>query len=457
MKTLMMPTRSWILGLISLLALTPVTHLSAAETGAAISTETKVGRDARMAWWREAKFGMFVHWGVYSVTGGEYKGQKLPNSAEWMMNRGKIPIAEYAQYAAQFNPTQFNAAAFVSQAKNAGMKYIVITAKHHDGFSMFGSKASPYNVVKATPFKRDVMKELAHACQEQGLRFGFYYSQAQDWHHPGGMGNNWDKTLQHVSNDEYVRDKAVPEAKQLLTEYGPIGICWWDTPRKMSKTALDSLYSLTSLQPAIITNDRLGEGYPGDYKTFERKIPEQGPADRDWEVCMTISGSWGYKRSDTDFKSPATLIRSLVDIAGKGGNLLLNVSPTGEGILLPQSVERLKAIGQWMQVNGEAIYGTTASPFPKFAWGRCTKKSLADGGSLYLHIFDWPADGRLVLLGLRSKVLTARLLATHQAVPVKAEGDNIVLSLPGKAPDDIASVIEVKFSGPLKVATPPEQ
>ncbi|WP_372719961.1 alpha-L-fucosidase, partial [Novipirellula sp.] len=177
-------------------------------------------RDERLEWWRQAKFGMFVHWGIYSTVGGEYKGQKLPNSAEWMMARGKIPIAEYEKYAAQFNPTQFDASEFVGLAKQAGMKYLVITAKHHDGFAMFDSKANPFNVVDATPFGRDIMKELAEACQEHGIRFGFYYSQAQDWHHPGGFGNSWDKSLQRVSSDEYVMNKAVPEVKQLLTEYG---------------------------------------------------------------------------------------------------------------------------------------------------------------------------------------------------------------------------------------------
>ncbi len=405
-----------------------------------------------MAWWHEAKFGMFVHWGIYSVPAGEYNGKTQPNSAEWIMNRGRIPIAEYGKFAAQFNPTQFNAEEFVLRAKSAGMKYIVITAKHHDGFSMFGSKASSYNVVDATPFKRDVMKELSNACQKHGMRFGFYYSQAQDWHHPGGMGNTWDKDLKRVSTDEYIREKAIPEVKQLLTGYGPIGIFWWDTPRKMSKESMDGLSSLTALQPGIITNDRLGEGYPGDHQTFERKIPVEGAAGQNWEVCMPISGSWGFKSSDTSFLTPTTLIRNLVDIASKGGNYLLNVSPTAQGTLLPASIERLKAIGEWMKVNGEAIYGTTASPFPALPWGRCTQKLTASGGSLYLHVFDWPADGKLTLPGLRSKVQSARLLASGQAVAAKSAGDSMVFSLEGKAPDAIASVIEVKLSEPLQVA-----
>jgi alpha-L-fucosidase len=394
---------------------------------------------------------MFVHWGVYSVTGGEYRGQKLPNSAEWMMNKGKIPIAEYEQYAAQFNPARFDADAFVGLAKEAGMKYLVITAKHHDGFSMFGSKCSAFNVVDATPFKRDIMKELAQACEKQGIRFGFYYSQAQDWHHPGGMGNNWDKSVQRVSNDEYVREKACPEVQQLLTEYGPIAIFWWDTPRKMSQESFDRLHSLTSLQPGIITNDRLGEDYPGDYKTFERNIPGQAPAEQDWEVCMPISGSWGFKRSDTDFKSTKTLIRNLVVIASKGGNYLLNVSPTGEGTLLPEAVERLKAIGQWMKTNRESIYDTTASPFAKLTWGRCTKKEVTSGTILYLHVFDWPEDGELLVPGLKNQIQQAYLMADSTALKTRQLDSGIQVSVPRQAPDLIDSVVVIKISEPLDI------
>ncbi|WP_145284365.1 alpha-L-fucosidase [Pirellulimonas nuda] len=427
-------------------------HAAAAPAGA---KETPEQRADRLQWWKSARFGMFVHWGVYSVTGGEYKGQKLPNSAEWMMNRGGIPIAEYEQYAARFNPTGFDAKAFVALAKEAGMKYIVITAKHHDGFSMFGSKSNPFNVVEATPFKRDIMKELADECQRQGLRFGFYYSQAQDWHHPGGIGNGWDKSIRRVSNDEYVREKAAPEVEQLLTEYGPIGIFWWDTPRKMSQESFDRLHSLTSLQEDIITNDRLGDDYPGDYKTFERNIPDQAPSTPDWEVCMPISGSWGYKKGDNDFKSTTTLVRNLADIASKGGNYLLNVSPTGDGTLLPQATERLKAVGQWMQTNGESIYDTTASPFNRLKWGRCTKRIATDGATLYLHVFDWPEDGRLVVPGLKNNVQSAHLLADGTLVESSRQGSDVVVTLPSEAPDAIDSVVVLKVAGELDIQSGP--
>lgn len=416
------------------------------------ASETAQQRAARLQWWNTARFGMFVHWGIYSVVGGEYKGRELPNSAEWMMNRGKIPIAEYARYAERFNPVKFDAKAFVGLAKEAGMKYLVITAKHHDGFSMFNSKCSPYNIVKATPFKRDIMKELADACQEQGIRFGFYYSQCQDWHHPGGMGNSWDKSIKRVSFDEYVREKARPEVRQLLTEYGPIAIFWWDTPRDMSKESFNSLHSLMGVQTGLITNDRLGKDHDkGDYKTFERRIPKNAPAETDWEVCMPISGSWGYKRSDTKFKSIPTLIRNLVDIASKGGNYLLNVSPTGNGTLLPQATERLKAIGRWMKTNSESIYGTTASPFATLDWGRCTKKVNADGALLYLHVFKWPEDGKLMVPGLKNKVQQAYLMADQKTLKTATADSGIVVFLPQKAPDDIDSVVALKVSGKLDI------
>lgn len=423
-----------------------------ADSGWSYTRETPEQHASKMQWWNTARFGMFVHWGVYSVTGGAYKGNMPTNSAEWMMNKARIPIAEYkTENVDKFNPTEFDAKAFVQLAKDTGMKYLVITAKHHDGFSMFHSKCSPYNVVDATPFKRDVMMELARACREEGIRFGFYYSQCQDWHHPGGMGNNWDKTIERVSFDEYVREKAAPEIKQLLTEYGPISIFWWDTPRDMSKEAFDSLHSATDLQPGIITNDRLGEEYPGDHKTFERRIPQRAPVGADWEVCMPISGSWGYKKSDTSFKSTETLIRNLADIASKGGNYLLNVSPTGKGTLLPQATERLKAIGQWMKINGESIYGTTASPFGKLKWGRCTKKELARGTTLYLHVFDWPEDGQLLVPGLKNKVLQAYLMADWRALKTRKEESGIVVSLPAQAPDEINSVVVLKISGALDI------
>ena len=412
-----------------------------------ITDVNQITDEERMEWWQESRFGMFIHWGIYSVPAGFYKGEAQTNSAEWIMNKGKIPIAEYEKFAADFNPTKFNANEFVALAKVAGMKYIVITAKHHDGFSMFDSKSNPYNVVKATPFKRDVLKELAKACKNQGLKFGFYYSQAQDWHHPGGLGNNWDKTIKRVSSDEYVYEKALPEVKQLLTEYGDISNFWWDTPRDMTKAVVDSLHHITTaLQPRIITNDRLGDEYAGDHKTFERNGPRYQPDAKYWELCQPISGSWGYRSDDNKFKSISVLIRNLIDQSSKGGNYLLNVSPTGEGTLRVEAVERLKAIGSWMHKNNEAIYRTQASPTNNEPdWGRITMKTVDNKGLLYLHVYDWE-DGKLLPISLKNKVEACYLLTDKKRTfKTEIEHDGIQVQLRGKAPDTVASVIVLKL------------
>jgi alpha-L-fucosidase len=402
--------------------------------------------EERMEWWTEARFGMFIHWGIYSVPAGFYKGEPQKNSAEWIMNRGKIPVAEYAKFAELFNPTLFNPKTFVGLAKEAGMKYMVITAKHHDGFSMFDSKCNPFNVVDATPFGRDVLKELADECARQGIRFGFYYSQAQDWSHPGGMGNNWDKTMQRVSSNAYVLEKALPEVNQLLTDYGDIAIFWWDTPRKMNKEVVDSLYHITTdLQPGIITNDRLGEDYPGDHKTYERHMPKLKPEEKYWELCQPISGSWGYRSDDQDFKSLETLLRNLADASSMGGNYLLNVSPTCLGTLAPTAVERLKGIGAWMDKNSEAIYGTEASPCSKVDWGYITMRTAKGKTKLYLHVFDWKAGK--VLVPIKNKSAKAYLLTnTSKKFKYKAGKEGLTLQLSGAAPDAINSVIVLELS-----------
>ncbi|WP_345027334.1 alpha-L-fucosidase [Flavivirga jejuensis] len=412
-------------------------------------SQKQITDEERMAWWQDARFGMFIHWGIYTVPAGFYKGKAQTNSAEWIMNKGKIPIAEYEMFASQFNPTKFNAEAFVTLAKQAGMKYMIITAKHHDGFSMFDSKATDYNIVDATPFKRDILKELAKACQEQGLKFGFYYSQAQDWHHPGGLGNNWDDSLKRVSSDAYVYEKALPEVKQLLTEYGSISNFWWDTPREMTKSVVDSLHHITTaLQPGIITNDRLGDDYPGDHKTFERNGPKYQPEAKYWELCQPISGSWGYRSDDTKFKSISTLIRNLIDQSSKGGNYLLNVSPTNEGTLKQEAIERMKAIGAWMDKNSEAIYGTQASPTntePK--WGRITMKTVDKKVLLYLHVYNWE-DGASLPIRLKNKVKACYLLTDkNRTFKTETFDQGIQVKLTGKAPDSTASVIVLKLKG----------
>jgi alpha-L-fucosidase len=405
--------------------------------------ESKVEKDARMKWWREARFGLFIHWGIYSVPAGTWNGKPVDGIGEWIMHNGRIPVADYAQFAARFNPVKFNAEKWVLLARNAGMKYIIITSKHHDGFAMFGSKASAYNVVDATPFHRDPLKELAAACQKHGIKLGFYYSQAQDWHHPGGasFGGHWDPA-QDGSMDDYLRKIAMPQVREILSNYGPVAVLWWDTPAEMTRERAAQFLPLLKLQPGIITNNRLGV-FPGDTETPEQFVPATGFPGRDWETCMTMNDTWGFKSNDHNWKSVESLIRNLVDIASKGGNYLLNVGPTSEGEIPQPSALRLQAIGQWLKVNGEAVYGTSASPFKRLPWGRCTYRP----GTLYLHVFDWPADGKLSI-PMSGKVTRASLLASSgSALSVDQSSQSVVIQLPASPPDPVASVVVAKVEG----------
>jgi alpha-L-fucosidase len=417
-------------------------------TATPIWAETKEERDQRMEWWREARFGMFIHWGLYAIPAGEWEGKKIPGIGEWIMNRAQISTADYKELAKQFNPVKYDADKWVRLAKAAGMKYIVITSKHHDGFAMYHSKADDFNIVTATPFDRDPLKELAEACRKHGLKLGFYYSQAQDWTHPGGASNKWDKEMPRVSMEEYIRTKAAPQIREILTEYGDIAILWWDTPREMTKERADMMRPLLELQPGIISNNRLGGGYKGDHDTPERRIPVSALKDgRDWETCMTMNRTWGFKTHDHNWKSTETLIQQLVDIVSKNGNFLLNVGPTAEGLIPQPSVERLRAIGKWMKKNKESIYGAGKGPYKPLPWGRVTAKP----GKLYIHVFDWPTDGRVVLPGLTNAFGKPRLLAKPRS-KVKAfrEGSDIVIKVGRKPVDPIDTVIVLPIKGEWK-------
>jgi len=414
--------------------------------------ETAQQRDARMAWWREARFGMFIHWGVYSVPAGTYKGEQIPGIGEWIMKRAQIPVADYQQYARQFNPVKYDPEAWVRMAKDAGMKYIVITAKHHDGFAMFDTRVSDWSIVKATPYGKDVLKPLAEAARKHGIKLGFYYSQAQDWHHPGGAARDghWDEA-QNGSMDEYIKTIAIPQIEELFTNYGEVSILWWDTPIDMTPARAAMFDGLVDLQPGIIVNNRLLRGADGDLKTPEQHVPATG-LDYDWEACMTMNSTWGYKSYDDNWKSSEQLIRNLVDIASKGGNYLLNVGPMANGEIPQASIERLKDVGEWMKVNSTSIYGTTASPFVRLKWGRATKKEYLNATDLYLHVFDWPEDGKLSVDGLHSEILDAHFMADFQHhLKVNKTETGIMLQVPEKPLDDVDTVIVLKIRGRLDV------
>ncbi len=398
----------------------------------------------KMTWWKDAKFGMFIHWGVYSVPAGIYKSQEVKGIGEWIMNKGKIPVTEYKAYSKQFNPIKYDPGSWVKLAEQAGAKYLVITSKHHDGFALFDSKVTNWNVVNATPYGKDLLKPLADACHKEGIRLGFYYSQAQDWNHPGGAasGGHWDNA-QDGSMDDYIEKIAVPQVKEILSNYGQVDILWWDTPYDMTNERAKKFESVISKYPNLITNNRLGGGYEGDTETPEQFVPATGFPGRNWETCMTMNDTWGFKSTDHNWKSSEVIIQTLIDIVSKGGNYLLNVGPTSEGLIPEPSIERMKVIGQWMKTNGEAIYGTTASPFPYLSWGRCTQIE----NKLYLHVFNWPKNGQLSV-PIQNKVKEAYLLANQKTkFKVDKYEDKNVLHLRGVAPDKVASVIVLEIEG----------
>ncbi len=447
--------------------------------------ETTAQHDARMAWWRQARFGMFIHWGLYSVAAGEWRGQ-IPNStAEWIQNVLKIPSSQYQTLVAQFDPEQFDARRWVRIAKDAGMKYIVITSKHHDGFGLFPSSLTDW-CIKSTPFKRDPLRELAAACKAEGIRLCFYYS-ILDWHHPDwGQREPWNDTATGAPDMDRYTAYMKGQLSELITNYHP-AVLWfdgeWESPWSHDR-GVDLYDFLRKLDPKLIINNRIDKARKGmegmnqqaavgDFGTPEQTIPANGFGPGvDWETCMTMNDTWGYNKRDNHWKSPQTTIRNLINVASKGGNYLLNVGPTVEGLIPDASVSRLAAVGQWMKVNGQAIYGTSASPFATpLPWGRCTSKSsrrftaaphgamnmmercagkssLSDT-TLYLHIFDWPGDGRLLLPGLKNKVKSARLLAGSKKVslPVQTAANGLLISLPAAAPDAISSTVVLRLKG----------
>lgn len=402
----------------------------------------------RTRWFRDAKFGIFVHWGPYSVIGRH----------EWARHKLQIPQAEYDKFARQFNPVKFNAAEWTNLFQNAGAKYVVITSKHHDGFSIYRSGVSNYDM-KITPYAGDPLKQLADAAQRSGLRLGFYHS-IMDWKHPDYRPiRSWETVKPEDKDGDLPRylESMKGQLRELLSNYGDVATIWFDGEweHKPEEINADGIYDLIrSLQTNTLINDRLYNRRPGnkaDFGTPEQFVPATGLTGADgkpslWESCVTInSDSWGYNKYETEFKTDRELIRMLVEVVSKGGNLLLNVGPRPDGSIQPEFVERLEAIGRWMSANGEAIYETTASPFRSLPfYGRATVK----GSTLYLHVFNWPANGKLRVAGLQNIVHKAYLLADrNKSLSTARDGDDIVINVPAEAPDEVASVVALQLDG----------
>jgi alpha-L-fucosidase len=429
-------------------------------------------RDARLAWWRDARFGMFIHWGIYSLPAGEWEGKNTGGYAEHLMRKAKIPRATYLELAHHFDPLKFDADKWVQAAKYAGMRYLIITAKHHDGFAMYNSQVSDYNIVKQTAWKHDPMVDLAAACKKYGIKFGFYYSHAFDWEHPDAPGNDWD--YQNPGGDlnlfggrnwydvhpellpkavKYVNKKAIPQIKELITKYHP-DILWFDTPQKLPLSEnIRILKAIRETDPNIVVNGRLVRGsgnlQMGDYKNTGDRPAEFFPASGDWEAIPTTNESYGYSKFDKSHKPVGFFVRLLAKAASRGGNLLMNIGPMGNGEFAPEDTAILQGIGRWMSKNSASIYQTTKTPLPYQSWGVSTQKN----NLLYLHVFNWPQNGKLIIGGLKSGVNKAWLLADPDKKELKfsrIDPLDIAINLPTRMPDTSNTVIVMETSGQIK-------
>ena len=432
-----------------------------------VQAHASANSQRRMAWWRADRFGMFIHWGLYAVPAGEYDHKQVNGIGEWIMNNARIPRNAYEEFVTQFNPQGFDADAWVRMAKYAGMKYIVITSKHHDGFCLFDASNTAYDIVDATPYGRDTLKALSAACQRHGIKFCTYYS-IMDWHHPSQLPAKvqngrptWNPTRMQEGEKAAYTQYMKKHLAELVTEY-KTHVLWFDGEWPAWWTDEDGreLYQwLLGLNPKLIVNNRVGAGrkgmggfskagsFAGDFGTPEQEIPHTG-VDSDWESCMTLNDTWGFKTNDHNWKSTDTLVRNLIDIASKGGNYLLNVGPKADGTFPQATVERLRGVGDWMSVNGESIYGTRAALF-RPQWGRVTRKQ----GTLYLHVFDWPKDGLLAMPALENRVRRVSMLAMPETtLTAEARGEEFVVRVPDTALDRIATVIAIDVEGMPKLA-----
>lgn len=452
----------------------PTAKSAAAAASTAAPSAPPSAHDDRMAWWRDARFGMFIHWGVYSVPAGEWNGKTTRGASEWIMESLHVPTSQYVKFADGFTADKYNPDAWAKLAKQAGMKYVVITSRHHDGFCLWDSKTSTWDV-KASPADRDLLAPLAKAVRAEGLKFGLYYS-IMDWRHPDYEPKRaWNDNPDWNGGPGYKADfngRFVPyvhaQVAEIIKDYDP-AVLWfdgewentWTTP--MGRSLYDDVRAQS---PSIIVNNRVGKSRDdmagltkpgeeplGDFCTPEQEVPGTGMPGVDWETCMTMNDSWGFKASDHNFKSADEIVRTLCDIASKGGNFLLNIGPKPDGTIPQESIDRLTEVGRWMALNGDAIYGTSASPFKKLPFGRATQK----GHTLNLFIFDWPADGRLELLGLQTGVTSARVVSLDKMMrnpKAEASDRGVVISNLGKRPGglgNLPTLVRLELDGEAKV------
>ncbi|MDQ8187084.1 alpha-L-fucosidase [Pelagicoccus sp. SDUM812002] len=430
--------------------------------------ETPEAKDARLGWWKEARFGMFIHWGVYAELAGYYKGDPVEDIGEWIMHHGRVPIDDYEAYARMFNPLFFDADAWVSLAKQAGMKYIVITSKHHDGFALWDSKVTDWDITDASPFQRDILAELADACRTHDIKLCFYHS-IMDWHHPAAQAPlepEYNRPeLTNPNFPRYYETYLKPQLNELLTQYGDIGILWFDgewIDDYTTDMGKDLYRFVRQIQPGLIVNNRIDKGrqgyagfdkegnFAGDYGTPEQEIPATGVDGLDWESCMTMNDTWGWKAYDTNWKTSDDLIRNLVEIVSKGGNFLLNVGPTPEGVIPAASIERLQNMGTWMETNAASIYGARASPFPQPDWGRYTQTDDA----LYAHLFTLPEGNEIVIPTLASGQTYGEptFLATAQPLTHATKGETLQIKLPDLPDPAPVTVIRIPLGSPSVLA-----
>jgi len=398
----------------------------------------------------EGNYAMFIHWGLYSQIGNLYKGKSYYGIGEWIMNRNmaNIPIAEYKALAKEFNPTKFDADTIAKLAKDAGMKYIIITSKHHDGFAMYHSKVNKFNIVEATPFGRDPMKELAQACKKHGLGLGFYYSHNQDWTFPGG-GNGPKKTAngKKVDFKYYYENKCRPQVEEITTQYGPIAIVWFDTPGRIPREYVEELVQIVRMnQPKALVSGRAGYGL-GDYQTLgDMEVPNEN-VEGMWETVDTTNDSWAYAWYDNYWKSPKEILHRLVSCVGRGGTYMLNIGPKGDGTVPDLAARTLRKAGEWIKRYPQVVYGTEASPWKHaLPWGDVTVKD----NTLFLCIFDMPKDGALYLPGLKTKIKSAYLLnEKNKNIELKVQtlASWTKIQLPARTSEKLVPVVQVMLQG----------